>query len=81
MKVGLEHLIDGEIKGAHRLLDGFGSAFDRPREIASGILTLANICDVLIRVIEDQQVEMLRLRRDVDALEEARASFRGRRRQ
>jgi hypothetical protein len=66
-------LIEAQIKRAHELFASFGPAFDRPKEIANGILLLGNICDVLIRVIENQQSQIDHLQKIVVELAPHRA--------
>jgi len=66
MKV--ESVIENQIKRARQLFEGFGPAFDRPKEIADGILVLGNICDVLIRIIENQQAQIEQHEADIEAL-------------
>jgi hypothetical protein len=61
-------MIEAKLKRAHQLFESFGHAFDRPKEIANGILTLGNLCDVLIRVIETQQTQIEELQERIRAL-------------
>lgn len=61
---------EAHIKRAHDLLHGFGPAFDRPKEISGGILCLANICDVLIRAVETQQMQITQLQDQIESLED-----------
>lgn len=61
--------IEGQVKRARELLQGFGPTFDRPREISNGILVLGNICDVFIRIIENQQFQIEQLQRQIEDIE------------
>jgi hypothetical protein len=61
-------MIQAQLKRAHMLFEGFGPAFDRPKEIANGILTLGSICDALIRAIEKQQSQIVELNAAIDGL-------------
>jgi hypothetical protein len=61
---------EAHMKRAHELFLGLGPAFDRPKEISNGILCLANICDVLIRAIETQQMQIAQLQDQVESLED-----------
>lgn len=69
---------EAHMKRAHDLLHGFGPVFDRPKEISNGILCLANICDVLIRAIETQQMQITQLQDQIESLQSG-PELRGRR--
>jgi hypothetical protein len=62
--------VEAHMKRAHELLSSCGPAFDRPKEISNGILCLANICDVLIRAVETQQMQIAQLQDHVEILED-----------
>jgi hypothetical protein len=68
--------IEGQVNRARDLLHDVGPAFDRPREISNGILCVINVCDVFIRIIENQQFQIEQLQDQVESLEERMTSER-----
>lgn len=67
MKVGLEEVIDRRIQEASDMLITARKTENLDAELRRPVRELIRVCGRLLEIVTDQQIEMLRLRRDIDA--------------
>jgi hypothetical protein len=56
-----KELIEKQVKEAVDTLRDLGPTFDRPREISNGIAGVANACERLLQIVQNQQAQIERL--------------------
>lgn len=70
MKVGLEHEIDAQIIEVDEHL-ARAAASIQDDELSSALIFTGEACALLLKIVKDQQIEALRLRRDVDSIDKS----------